>query len=224
MRGQVRRISDPLKNFGFIRAFDDNGVSVNENVFYHFVSVNEDPIGRRRPVVGDDVEFDLVQSADGRFRAENVTNLSALQIDPSSHREWSYIKSWKPAEPEFGRPALGWLERESGDAAVLLPVNIQDFGSVEDNISIGFWVFHGIQKSDRNDQWLATDAIVHFPEDETSDSEPLDELSEHFLDVEELPLSEPELERLQPGHVYLPSEKRMTLREIISKRGKSRAA
>lgn len=181
------------------------------------------PTRRHRPkatLIGDELEFDLVTLDDGKFRAENIINLSALEIDPFTHREWSMTTSWTPADVEGGVSALGWLERESGDSALLTPINIENFGDVESSMSAGIWVYHGIQKADHNDKWLATNAIVQFPgEAEASESEePLDELSQHFLNAPELPLIEPEPERLEPGHVYRPSEKKMSLRELIARK------
>jgi hypothetical protein len=217
MQGIVYSIPDPLKNFGFIRGFDDQGSIVSESIFFHYEDFRTaDPIGRRRPLVGDEVEFCLSTEVKRRWRALNIVNRTASGIDRTTHREWSVLKNWQPADSVAGVRPLGWLERESGDSIILFPNAIGDFENIESHLYAGLWIYHGVAVSDYSEKWVATDAIVQFPDE--PQPEPLDEISQHFLNAAELPLDESETERLEPGHVYLPSEKKMTLRELITRK------
>jgi hypothetical protein len=227
MQGIVHSIPDPLKNFGFIRGFDDQGSIVSESIFYHHEDFRAaDPIGRRRPLVGDHVEFYLSTEEKRKWRALNIVNLTTSGIDRTTHREWSILKSWQPADPVAGVRPLGWLERESGDSIILFPNAIGDFETIEPNICASLWICHGVAVSDYSQKWVATDAVVHFPDEQVIDSsdsdsaepELLDEISQHFLDAEELPLDETESERLDPDQVYTASERKLTIRELIARK------
>jgi len=220
MNGVVRRVPDPLKNFGFIRGLDDAGRNIRDDVFFHVSQCQKDCIGRHHLKSGDKVEFDLVE-VNGKCRAENVVNLSALDIDPISHREWSFISNWSPADgPE---PALGWMERDTGDQIALFPEDIANFESIESHIRVGLWVYHGVGQKKKSGKWYASDAIVRLPEldGETDIPEPafqVDTIEHHFLSAPELPLAEPAPEHLKPGDVYLPSEKKLSLKQLIARR------
>jgi hypothetical protein len=48
--------------------------------------------------------------------------------------------------------------------------------------------------------------------------EPLDALSQHFLAAEELPIDKSKPEVLKVGDAYLPSEKKLTLKELIARK------
>src|SRR5258708_4286249 len=145
MRGVVGRIPvRGLKNFGFIHILrEPGGERFPESVFYHFENVLQpDAVGRRRPLLGDELEFDLVTRADGKVRAENIVNLSTQGLSSVSWREWSWITAWKPEEN--GLLAVAFLERENGDSIALFQSNILNFNEVKGNIRTGLWVYHGV--------------------------------------------------------------------------------
>jgi hypothetical protein len=224
MKGIVGRIPvRGLKNFGFIHVLREPGDErVPESVFYHFESVVQpDALGRTRPLLFDELEFDLATRADGKVRAENIMNLSAQGLSSVSWREWSWITAWKPEKD--GALAVAFLERENGDSIALFQSNILNFNEVKENIRTGLWVYHGVAQ-DEQERWFATKAEIHFPDSnevessgspESFELEPLDDISQHFVNVEKPPLDEKEPE---PVSLFSPENRVKTLRQLIAEK------
>jgi hypothetical protein len=90
-----------------------------------------------------------------------------------------------------------------------------------ESIQVGDWVryqvFAKLNNWDRQKrrfwhQVVATDVHLYM------DSPQPGSFEETFLNAPELPLEAPAAERLEPGHVYLPSERKLTIHELIDRK------
>ena len=208
----------------------DGRFSDNQQIFAAFDDVVPDSIGRRALPIGARVscriEIQAVKGESrGKERAVDVVNEDAEEssIDASSYREFGQVTFWDGDR--------GHVVRSSGDTLAFLPKNIISEGI--ETIKVGSWLQYGItvhrylfnkERLQFRHRVYATDVCVCL--DSEDDSQPVlpieyvepNSLEAHFLEAEELPLAPPEPEKIAPGEVYLPSEKKMTLRALIDRK------
>ena len=132
MRGTITMYR-PQRLFGFIIP-EDGG----PHVFFHWRSIIEDFLGRRRAEVGFPVEFDI-EPEDGRghARASYVRVLWDDAEDIASYREESVITRW------FNNSGTGIARRPDGGTVA---VNVSDVVSEgEETLGVGSHILHGVR-------------------------------------------------------------------------------
>ncbi len=212
----------------------DDRFGDNQQVFAAFDDVIPDCIGRRALPVGARVSFRIeMQSVKGesrgKERAVDVVNedVEAASIDASTHREFGQVTFWDGDR--------GHIVRPSGDTLVFLPKNVISEGL--ETIKVGGWLQYGVtvhrhlfnkEREQFRHRVYASDICVCLENSEDSDSTaqpilPIEfvepgSIEAQFLEAEILPLAPPQSEKLALGEVYLPSEKKMTLRALIARK------
>jgi cold shock CspA family protein len=198
----------------------------DQRVFCAFDDVEPDPIGRRALTVGTPVSFRVEPKGDGiRERAVDVRNEdpALANIDVKKYREFGKVE-WYDAD-------RGHIRRPCGDTVAFLKRNVITEGV--ETIRQGTWLQYGINRHlylfDKERQRFrqrvyARDIAVCM---EDANSQPIppieqgvepDSAEAYFMTAPELPLNEPESDRLKPSDVYLPSEKKMSLKQLIARR------
>jgi hypothetical protein len=229
MKGVVTKL-DPLKNFGFVRALNRNEIPIGDEHFFHCnENVKVDCIGRVHLKVDDPVEFEP-SIKNGKLRATNIINLSATNIDPHTHKEWSVISRWYPADI-FSEVAQAWLTRDTGDQLVLFSSDICNFRAIERHLHADLWVYHSVAQSagrgHSGGKFHAKCAQVYIPginesefvfDDLEAEREqyPSGSVEAHFLSLPDLETAIGEADdQDKPGQVYAATERKLPLREII---------
>jgi cold shock CspA family protein len=197
-------------------------VEVDEHGFYHiqtdakgevlqasYKEIIPDSIHRFYIPVGTRVTFRLSERPYKRvFDIENEDG----DFDVEHYFEDGVVEAFQEDK------GYGHIRRRSGDTLSFLVKNIVSEGV--DTVRVGTWLRFQIHSR----KFVFSDATGEFHHNGFAHNifvlvEP-GSVEEHFLNAQELPLDPPPSELLALGDVYTPSEKRMTIRELIAKSAK----
>lgn len=196
------------KGFGFISVNGRSDASI-QRVFFHRRDVELDIVGRQNIPEGSPVSFEIVSGKNGADAAIGVCNLDPAleEIDPEHFDEYGTVLSWNGESGYVRRPSTDGLRFDARHI----------FSEGQELIQVGTTLHYfarGVHNPDGT-AWFADRVSVCEPE--------RDELEQHFLEAEELPVDYPEpvavaVSAPTSGSVLQPSTRKMTLLEIIKSR------